>query len=52
MNGRMYIEDILPRVLKRCLELKRENVTCRWRKLPIKELRNSYSSPNIFRIVK
>jgi hypothetical protein len=40
------------RVLRRIFEPKRDEVTGGWRKLPNKELYNSYSSPNITRIIK
>jgi hypothetical protein len=40
------------RVLRRILGLKGDEVTGEWRKLHHEELKNLYSSPNIFRVIK
>jgi hypothetical protein len=40
------------RVLRRIFGLKRDEVTGDWRKLHNEELHNSYSSPNIIRMMK
>jgi hypothetical protein len=40
------------RVLGRILGLKRDEVTCEWRRLHNKELYALYSSPNIIRVMK
>jgi hypothetical protein len=40
------------RVLRRIFGPKRAEVTGEWRKLPIEELRDLYSSPSIIRIMK
>jgi hypothetical protein len=40
------------RVLKRIFVPKRDEVTVDWRKLHNEELRDSYSSPSIIRIIK
>jgi hypothetical protein len=40
------------RVLRRILEPKKEDVTGKWKKLYIEELRNLNSSPSIIRIIK
>jgi hypothetical protein len=40
------------RVLRRIFGLKRDEVTGEWRKLHNEELRDSYSSPSIIRIIK
>jgi hypothetical protein len=40
------------RVLRRIFGLKRDEVTCEWRKLHNEELRDFYSSPSIIRIIK
>jgi hypothetical protein len=40
------------KVLRRIFEPKRDEVTGRWRNLHNEDLRDSYSSPNIIRIIK
>jgi hypothetical protein len=39
------------RVLRRIFGPKRDEVTCKWRKLHKKDLRDLYSSPSIIRII-
>jgi hypothetical protein len=39
-------------LLRRTFELKREEVTCHWRKLHIEELSDFYFSPNDIRLIK
>jgi hypothetical protein len=51
-QGRTKTEGAENRVLRRTFGPKREEVDGGWRRLHNKELRNSYASPNITRVIK